>query len=821
MKHEDCPALYSFDIHCNLIVARGRGEKLRMAMKTMAVRRVSIPRMRVQPNKSQEAAITTRSCVPIACALGAVIPLVLALLLVMEEFRPFDPLPSRYLMPATSDAWMQLASSWKASPGCRSGIQAVVPSLCGKNDPNCARLRQQLADSPVHDDHSWDSEVPTSWDYGLQRSFLSGLLRTWERFALAPSRGHAPTAVLNTEAAESLRVPGAIDGERSSAGGVNSASNTTETFSNGSNVLLDGQATRLDEGELPPVTARSDSAPIESSGPPMLQAALLEFESREACVLGSTVHMFALDNVAVRAEDLERLLRALTPPVPISHSDRIVADRARVLKGLSKLKPASHGATTQQQDSSGDAGQAVGPTPNEQAQLLRAQHSALLRTLRHEAQLAGGGASAALLTATPALHSLQGAVSSLAFDAASRLPKAASARRPLLLLLHGWPSGPSEYLPVLRLLRNLTRSAQTGPSAASSGVVLRFDAVVPALPGFGRSQPLRSSVDAGAGVMDDGELWQLRRRGPDAVDLAHWTGALARTLGYVPWEGDAGEAGADGQWPGYYVSGGDYGGLVGSVVAQTESPANLRGVHLSMWPVQARRPSTLLRTALSLLIPAGPFRDAAGEWGLSLSALDTARLGNGSLLPVLSAIGLHSGYLHQQTTFPDTLAIALESSPTAAAAWVVDKFIAWQQRCFDAREQAGSFSGPGDCLMQLYPLAELLLVLHDHVASPRAPVRLYRDALRSPRFLPTVMAPVTAPVALLDLAEETLFRMPDGWAGDKYTQVRQRGSLTRSGHFAGLVEPEGLTADVLRFMFAREAARSRSPGPAKQSKNGM
>jgi hypothetical protein len=150
----------------------------------------------------------------------------------------------------------------------------------------------------------------------------------------------------------------------------------------------------------------------------------------------------------------------------------------------------------------------------------------------------------------------------------------------------------------------------------------------------------------------------------------------------------------------------------------------------------------------------------------------------------------------------------------------VDKFVAWQQRCFDARlgDPASAFEDPGDCLFKLYPLPDLLLILHDHVFSPRAPVRLYRDALRSPRFLQTALAGVSSPVALLDLAEETLFRMPDAWAGDKYTTIQQRGSLSRSGHFAGLVEPEALTADLLRFLFAREARLSRQSAlPARQS----
>lgn len=417
----------------------------------------------------------------------------------------------------------------------------------------------------------------------------------------------------------------------------------------------------------------------------------------------------------------------------------------------------------------------------------------------------------ALLAGPRALADLDAAAARLA----AHRERAAAGKRPLLVLLHGWPSGPAEYLPVLRALASLNETAR-GDGAAGGGSLdawIELDVVAPALPGFGGSAP---ALPRGAGAAlgsDDQELWSLRRRGPDAVDLAHWLAAVPRALGYAAW-GSTGRASTPAG--GYFVAGGDYGGLVAGVLGQVERDPALLGVHLSMWPIQAQRPLTLARTALTALLPAA-LRPAARALGAALDAADTERFGNGSLASVIGDLAMQSGYLHHQATFPDTLAAALRGNPLGTAAWVLDKLIVWTAPCFRAR--GAPFASPGACMLARYPLAPALLMVHDHLRSVRAPLRLYRDALRSPRSITSLAAAVPARAALLSLEQETLFRVPFAWAGDKFVSVAQTAALPGSGHFAGLEAPRPLLADVLRFVvgtLAEERSDAGSDGAADE-----
>lgn len=423
---------------------------------------------------------------------------------------------------------------------------------------------------------------------------------------------------------------------------------------------------------------------------------------------------------------------------------------------------------------------------------LGAVRHLLRASLRAADASSGATDTAALLAGSGALSDFDAAAARLA-DLTGQ--GSSAGKRPLLVLLHGWPSGPAEYLPVLRAVKAIDADARArvtadGRATDAQGAWIELDVVVPALPGFGQSAPAVPRGDDAAFDPSD-ELWSLRRRGPDAVDLAHWLAALPRALGYAPWS-SAGRGSA-----GYFVAGGDYGGLVAGVLAQVGKDPALLGVHLSMWPVQAQRPLTLARTVLTTMVPE-PLLPLARSVGAVLDGEDTARLGNGSLANVLGALAMQTGYMHQQATFPDTLAATLRGNPLGTAAWILDKLVVWTAPCYEAR--GDGFEDPGACFHARYPLAPALLLVHDHLRSVRAPLRLYRDAIRSPRSIACLSAAVPSRVALLSLEQETLFRVPFAWAGDKFQHVAQIAALPGSGHFAGLETPLPLLADVLRFV---------------------
>ena len=171
-----------------------------------------------------------------------------------------------------------------------------------------------------------------------------------------------------------------------------------------------------------------------------------------------------------------------------------------------------------------------------------------------------------------------------------------------LLMVHGWPSSPVEFLRVLEPLTTAVDQA--------------FDLVVPSLPGYGLSTPLRPGW---------GNLFLVAQA---------FAGLMAE-LGYAR----------------YGVHGTDAGGGVAEVLGLLE-PDRVVGTHV---------------TGTVAAMPFGPALDTTG-----LSGADLARA---ERFEAWRRDGL--GYLHVQATRPQTLAYALTDSPAGHLAWIVEKFHEW------------------------------------------------------------------------------------------------------------------------------------------------
>jgi len=157
--------------------------------------------------------------------------------------------------------------------------------------------------------------------------------------------------------------------------------------------------------------------------------------------------------------------------------------------------------------------------------------------------------------------------------------------------------------------------------------VLRFErilpmltdlhAVVPALPGFPFSNPLTTP---GMSVNRIAEIIA------DALDQ----------FGY----------------PRYTVSGGDIGGTVAEVLA-TDHPGKVASLHLT--DVSPRRMQTV--DPATLAPDAAAYVGQAAQWFRS-----------------------EGGYIAEQSTRPNTLAVALGDSPAGLAAWIAEKLDAWSDK---------------------------------------------------------------------------------------------------------------------------------------------
>ena len=189
-----------------------------------------------------------------------------------------------------------------------------------------------------------------------------------------------------------------------------------------------------------------------------------------------------------------------------------------------------------------------------------------------------------------------------------------------LLLTHGWPSSPVEFLKVIEPL--------TDPRSSGGDPADAFHLVVPSLPGYGFSTPVRE---------------------PGWGNLLRVAQAWAELMGRLGYDR-------------YAVQGTDVGTGVAGMLAMVDA-GRVAGVHL---------------TGTGAGMPFGPPIELEG-----LSEADRARAERFN-----AAQADDLGYLHLQATRPQTLAYALTDSPVGQLAWITEKFKAWTDPAAELPEDA-------------------------------------------------------------------------------------------------------------------------------------
>jgi pimeloyl-ACP methyl ester carboxylesterase len=180
-----------------------------------------------------------------------------------------------------------------------------------------------------------------------------------------------------------------------------------------------------------------------------------------------------------------------------------------------------------------------------------------------------------------------------------------------LVLSHGWPGSVVEFLDVI--------GALTDPGAHGGDPADAFDVVIPSLPGFGFSGPVREPG------------WDCRR-------MATAFAELMSRLGYDR----------------YGAQGGDFGAFIAPDLGRVD-PEHVVGVHVN--------------AATMGFIPFGDVDDAEKA---ELTDTERARLDRAQRFHAD-----RSGYFQIQATRPQTLAHALHDSPAGQLAWIVEKFQEW------------------------------------------------------------------------------------------------------------------------------------------------
>jgi pimeloyl-ACP methyl ester carboxylesterase len=180
-----------------------------------------------------------------------------------------------------------------------------------------------------------------------------------------------------------------------------------------------------------------------------------------------------------------------------------------------------------------------------------------------------------------------------------------------LVLTHGWPGSVVEFLDLLGPLAD--------PRAHGGDPADAFHLVVPAVPGFGFSSPLREPG------------WDTRR-------IATAWAELMRRLGYHR----------------YGAHGGDFGAFVSPDLGRVDAE-HVVGVHVNAATVG--------------FMPLGEVDDAEAA---TLTDAERRRLER------IRWFGTEGhGYFQIQATRPQTLSYGLTDSPAGQLAWIVDKFHDW------------------------------------------------------------------------------------------------------------------------------------------------
>ena len=182
-----------------------------------------------------------------------------------------------------------------------------------------------------------------------------------------------------------------------------------------------------------------------------------------------------------------------------------------------------------------------------------------------------------------------------------------------LLLLHGWPGSVLEFYKVI-------------PKLVEARDGLAFDIVCPSIPGYGFSE---IPVKPGFSVVS-------------VADIFH---KLMMRLGYDK----------------YVVQGGDWGSIIGGVIAHKYHD-HIIGYHTNFHVPSVATGMDLLHVAGVLIAPS-----------LVVDKEDVGKLTFNTFKWWME----ETGYMHEQMTKPDTVGIALSDSPVGLAGYVIEKFIGW------------------------------------------------------------------------------------------------------------------------------------------------
>ena len=207
---------------------------------------------------------------------------------------------------------------------------------------------------------------------------------------------------------------------------------------------------------------------------------------------------------------------------------------------------------------------------------------------------------------------------------------------------------------------------------------------------------------------------------------------------------------------GFLAQGGDWGSSISSWLGYEHAPA-CRAVHINMFGMRpAARPETEEEIA----------------W---------LKIAKG----IMEA---ETGYMHEQSTKPQTLSYAMMDSPVGVAAWIVEKFNTWSDT-------------DGDDIESAYTKDQLLTNIMVYLVTGTfntATWIYYGRSEEGGRNLPQDGRRVEVPTAVAAFPAEFMPWPPRSYV-EKAFNVTRWTTMPRGGHFAALEEPDLLVEDIQAF----------------------
>ncbi|KAI8119030.1 Juvenile hormone epoxide hydrolase 1 [Lucilia cuprina] len=306
-----------------------------------------------------------------------------------------------------------------------------------------------------------------------------------------------------------------------------------------------------------------------------------------------------------------------------------------------------------------------------------------------------------------------------------------------VLLLHGWPGSVREFYSLIHKLH------QTKKDKNNKYI---FNVIVPSLPGYAWSQG-------------------TSKKGLGPAQMAVMMRNLMLRLGYKK----------------FFIQGGDWGSVIGSHIA-TLFPENVLGYHSNL--CTALTPKAMIKGAVASLFPS--FFSPKGYENFFFPMSEK-----------LKFIMEETGYMHLQSTKPDTIGTALQDNPVGLAAYILEKFSTWTNPSYRSSSDGG--------LKKRFKLDALLglvdnIMIYHLTNSITTSQRIYKEHYApEQRALQLERVPTNVLTGCARFKND-LMHFLDFQLKDKYPNLIHSTYHNEGGHFAAMELPTTLYEDFINFV---------------------